>query len=104
MLQARPVGLRIAKTAFAAAVAWELARDLLPGPMPVLAPLAAILTVQVTVYDSLSGGIWYAIAMLAGMAVSLAFAQALGFNAWTLGLMVLLSLAMGNVLRLVVRR
>lgn len=100
VLQARPVGLRVAKTAFAAAVAWELARDLLPGPMPVLAPLAAILTVQVTVYDSLSGGIRYAIAMLAGMAVSLAFAQVLGFSAWTLGLMVLLALAMGNVLRL----
>lgn len=43
------MGLRVVKTGLACALAWLLAESLLADPLPVLAPLAALLTVQVTI-------------------------------------------------------
>ena len=54
---ARPTVLvQAAKTAVAAGLAWFLAADIIGNNLPVFAPLAAVLTVQVTVWDSVSAG------------------------------------------------
>lgn len=49
--------LRITKTALAATVAWELSIVLLHSTLPALAALGAILTVQVTVKQTVTFGV-----------------------------------------------
>ena len=51
-----PPALQAAKTALAAGASWFIAADVMGNTIPVFAPLAALLTVQVTVWDSLARG------------------------------------------------
>jgi hypothetical protein len=63
------MGLRVVKTGLACALAWLLAERLVADGLPVLAPLAALLTVQVTIYRSVTVGLQRAAAVMAGVLV-----------------------------------
>jgi uncharacterized membrane protein YgaE (UPF0421/DUF939 family) len=94
------MALRVLKTGLASGLAWLLADHLFADGLPVLAPLAALLTVQVTVYRSLTVGLQRAAAVVAGVLLALLAARVLGMNAWTVGLLTAGALALGLALRL----
>ena len=84
----------------AAGFAWFIAADVLGNNIPVFAPLAALLTVQVTVWDSLARGLQRVLGVVVGVLVAYGFARLAGINAWSIGLVIFVSLLAGRVLRL----
>jgi Aromatic acid exporter family member 1 len=94
-----PPGLRTAKTALAAVIAWELARRLLGGS-PLLAPLTALLVTQLTVVETVTGSLQRVGSVVVGVLLAVLLADLLGLQWWSIGLVVLASLAVGQVLRL----
>jgi Aromatic acid exporter family member 1 len=91
---------QIAKTALAATVSWELAVRLLHSPLPALAALGAILTVQTTVKQTVTFGIQQVVGVTVGVGGAFAVAGLLGVHAWSVGLIILAALVVGNLLRL----
>ena len=92
--------LRIAKTALAATLAWELSIVLLHSTLPALAALGAILTVQVTVKQTVTFGVQQVVGVTVGVGGALVLVGVLGVHLWTVALLILLALVVGNLLRL----
>ncbi|MGY1737981.1 FUSC family protein [Geodermatophilus sp. SYSU D00684] len=96
----RTPGLRTGKTVLAAVLAFQIATWLDTSSSPVLAPLTALLVVQLTMYETLATG-WERIASVtAGVLIAALFASVVGLSWWSLGLVVGLSLVVGRLLRL----
>ncbi|MGY1792881.1 aromatic acid exporter family protein [Geodermatophilus sp. SYSU D00525] len=96
----RTPGLRTGKTVLAAVLAFQVATWLDTSSSPVLAPLTALLVVQLTLYETLATG-WERIASVtAGVLIAALFASVVGLSWWSLGLVVGLSLVVGRLLRL----
>lgn len=91
--------LRIVKATAAAAIAWEVAA-LLNSPRPVLASLGAVLVVQVTVRATFARSIQLTIGVTAGLIISVGVGDILGVHWWTIALVVLGGLVVGEILRL----
>jgi hypothetical protein len=96
----RPPGLRTAKTVFAAVVAYAVADALHTSSSPVLAPLTALLVVQLTMHETLAHGRERVVSVVAGVLVAAVFASFVGLTWWSLGLVVAVSLVAGKLLRL----
>ena len=79
---------------------WFLAADVLGNPIPVFAPLAALLTVQVTVWGSVSRGLQRVFGVVVGVLVAFGFARLAGVHPWSIGLIIFVSLLAGRALRL----
>ncbi len=95
-----PPALQAAKTAVAAGLSWFIAADVMGNSIPVFAPLAALLTVQVTVWESVSRGLQRVIGVVVGVLVAYGFARLAGINAWSIALVIFVSLLAGRALRL----
>jgi uncharacterized membrane protein YgaE (UPF0421/DUF939 family) len=95
-----PIALQAGKTALAAGFSWFLAANVLGNKVPVFAPLAALLTVQVTVWESVSRGFQRVLGVVVGVLVAYTFARLAGINAWSIALIVFASLLTGRALRL----
>jgi hypothetical protein len=93
-------GLRTAKTTLAAVVSFVVADALGTSGQPVLAPLTALLVVQVTMYDTITQGFQRVASVLAGVLVALGVATFAGLTWWSLGAVVAMSLVLGLLLRL----
>ncbi len=91
---------QMAKTALAATLSWELADRLLHSPLPALAALGAILTVQGTVKGPSTFGIQQVVGVTVGVGAALLAARVLGVHTWSVGLVILGALVVGNLLRL----
>jgi uncharacterized membrane protein YgaE (UPF0421/DUF939 family) len=89
-----------AKTAIAAGLAWVAALAADPGSQPFFAPLAVILVVQPTVYDSLSRALQRIIGVLVGVAAALAVSRVLAPSAWSIGIIIFAGLLAGWTARL----
>jgi uncharacterized membrane protein YgaE (UPF0421/DUF939 family) len=100
-LQSIGIGGRILKTTFAVMLAWILGTQL-PGGFshPYFAPLAALLSFQVTIADSISSAMQRIFGIVAGVTLALVVTHLLGVSVWTVGLMVLLALTLGARLHL----
>jgi hypothetical protein len=96
----RRPGLRTAKTTLAAVLSFVLAQRLGTGPQPVLAPLTALLVVQLTMYETVANGLQRVASVLAGVLVAVGVASYVGLTWWSLGAVVAASLLIGRVLRL----
>ena len=96
----RTPGLRTAKTTLAAVLSYVVADMLNTSPQPVLAPLTALLVVQLTMYETVRHGIERVLSVLAGVLVAVGIASLVGLTWWSLGLVVMLSLVVGRALRL----
>ena len=94
------VGLQLTKTALAAGLSWWLAEALFSRARPYFAPLAAILTIQVTVAKSVSLGGQRILGVVGGIAVSFAVAHWLGVSAGSVALVVLTAMALAAALGL----
>ena len=93
-------GFHAAKTAVAAGLSWLIAYNVVGNNIPVFAPLAALLTVQVTVWESVSRGVQRILGVVVGVLVSYGFARLAGINAWSIALIVFVSLLAGRALHL----
>ena len=96
----RPPGLRTAKTVLAAVLAYAVADWLHTSTAPVLAPLTALLVVQLTMHETLASGRERVVSVVAGVLVAAVFASFVGLTWWSLGLVVAASLVAGKLLRL----
>lgn len=93
-------GIRTAKTTLAAVVSFSVARALNTSEAPVLAPLTALLVVQLTLYETVLSGLDRVGSVLAGVLVAVGVAEVVGLTWWSLGIVVALSLVLGRILRL----
>jgi hypothetical protein len=91
---------QVAKTALAATIAWELARVALGSPVPALAALGAIITVQITVRQTVARGLQQVVGVVVGVGAAVMLARYLGVHAWSVGLVILGALLLGRLLRL----
>ena len=95
-----PLGLRTAKTTLAAVISWELALRLPGSQPPVLAPLTALLVTQLTLVKTITGSLQRVASVTAGVLLALLVADLLGLHWWSVGLVIFVSLALGQVLKL----
>jgi uncharacterized membrane protein YccC len=96
----RAAGLRTGKTVLAAVLAFAAADALNTSAAPVLAPLTALLVVQLSMYETFTAGWERILSVVAGVLVAYLFALVTGLTWWSLGLVVAISLVMGRLLRL----
>jgi hypothetical protein len=99
--RAQPTVATIARLASTAIFAYLVALAP-PGhtPRPVLAPLTALLVVQVTLYQTLRSAVRRVVAVVAGVLVAVALSAVVGFTWWSLGITIVAALALGYLLRL----
>lgn len=93
-------GERVLKTALAVGLAWELGARVPGVGSPYLAPLAALLTMQITIADSLSAATQRVLGIVVGVTIAIAISAFVGINGFTVGLLVLVAFATGAALRL----
>jgi hypothetical protein len=93
-------GVRTMKATLAAVTAYVVALPLSDNPHPVLAPLTALLVVQLTLYDTLRTGLRRVVSVVAGVLVAVALSTWLPLTWWSLGILVAGSLVIGRLLRL----
>jgi uncharacterized membrane protein YgaE (UPF0421/DUF939 family) len=96
----RRPGLRTAKTTLAAVLSYAVADALNTSDQPVLAPLTALLVVQLTLYETVEHGLERILSVTAGVLVAVVVASEVGLTWWSLGLVVALSLIVGRAIRL----
>jgi hypothetical protein len=96
----RMPGLRTLKTVGAATLAFVAAGQLTSDPRPVLAPLTALLVVQLTLYETLTSGLQRVASVVAGVLVAVGLAAGVGLTWWSLAGVILVSLVVGKLLRL----
>lgn len=93
-------GLRTAKTTLAAVLSFVVAEQLGTSPQPVLAPLTALLVVQLTMFETVSSGVQRVASVVAGVLIAVGVATFAGLTWWSLGTVVAASLVIGRFLHL----
>ncbi len=71
-----------------------------PGTEPLLAPLTAMLVVQVTPVSLLSSGLDRVVAVVSGVALAVLFSTLVPLEWWSLGILIFVAITLGQVLRL----
>ena len=89
-----------AKAAIAAGIAWAAALAADPHSRPYFAPIAVLLVVQPTVYDSLSRAFQRVVGVVLGVAAALAVSHLLAPSAWSIGIIIFAGLLLGWAARL----
>ena len=89
--------LRVTLASVASYVAATL---LFSGPPPLLAPLTAMLVVQVTPISLLASGVDRVVSVVSGVSVAVLFAELVPLSWWSLGLLIFVSITLGQALRL----
>src|SRR6478609_4513741 len=84
----------------AAVTSYVVATLFFPGTQPLLAPLTAMLVVQVTPVSLLASGLDRVVAVVSGVSLAIAFAAVAPLQWWSLGLLIFLSITLGQALRL----
>ena len=93
-------GLRALRLTGAAIAAYLVADQLFAGTRPLLAPLTALLVVQVTLYSTLTAGLQRVASVVTGVLVAVGFSAAMGFAWWSLAALIAASIVAGQLLRL----
>ena len=78
--RARPVSFVIARLTITAILAYEVARLATGAENPILAPLTALLVVQVTLYRTFRSALQRVASVVAGVLVALGLSSAFGFT------------------------
>lgn len=89
------LGERVLKSGIAAGVAWLLATLIHTDPQPVLAPITAMFTIQLTVARSISGSTQRLLGVGCGVSMAMVANRVIGVHWWVIALVVLVSLAAG---------
>lgn len=94
------ISLQVIKTALAAGLSWAIAHWMFAAQRPYFAPLAAILSIQATIAQSVSRGIQRILGVIAGIFLAFLFTRLFGLHAWSLALLVFFAMALATRLRL----
>lgn len=89
--------IQLVKTVLAATLAWVVAASWLDLAQPFLAPWAALLVVQATVYRTFSRGVEQVGATVVGVVLAWVTGNLLGVNPLSLAVMLLAALAIGRL-------
>src|SRR5690348_14073224 len=84
----------------AAVISYVVATLFFPGTQPLLAPLTAMLVVQVTPVSLLASGVDRVVAVVSGVSLAVAFAAVVPLSWWSLGILIFLSITLGQALHL----
>lgn len=84
----------------AATASYVVATLIFPGTQPLLAPLTAMLVVQVTPVSLLASGLDRVVAVVTGVSLAVAFASVVPLEWWSLGVLIFVSITLGQALRL----
>lgn len=98
--RAQPVAVFVARLAATAIFAYLLALQVPGASRPVLAPLTALLVVQVTLYQTMRSALQRVVSVILGVLVAIGFTALVGFSWWSLGTVIAASLAIGYIFRL----
>lgn len=83
-----------------AVAAYVVCRAVFSDPEPLLAPLTALLVVQLTPVSLLASGLDRVLAVVSGVSVAVALSAAVRLSWWSLALTIAVALVLGQVLRL----
>ncbi len=92
--------MTVARLVGTAAVAYLAALPLPFIPKPVIAPLTALLVAQVSLYQTLRSAVRRVAAVVAGVLLAVGLSAWIGFTWWSLGITIVLALAVGFALHL----
>lgn len=92
--------LQVIKTAFAAALSWLVVTTWLHWPYPYFAPLAAILTVQVTISESVKKAWQRLLGTIGGVVISAVISQWIGIGFIAIFIVITAGMVLGLLLRL----
>jgi gas vesicle protein len=88
------------RVTFAATASYVVATLIFPGTQPLLAPLTAMLVVQVTPVSLLASGLDRVLSVTAGVLLAVGFSLVVPLEWWSLGLLIFVSITVGQLLRL----
>lgn len=94
-----PAVVQSLRSTAAATLAYVIAVRVSPEEAPLTAPLTALLVVQVTLYATLTTGVRRVNSVVAGVVIAIGFSALMGLSWWSLGLIILASLAVGYLVR-----
>ncbi|RMI46487.1 FUSC family protein [Streptomyces triticirhizae] len=94
-----PVVVQTLRSSAAATLAYLAALRLTDVTAPLLAPLTALLVVQVTLYATITTGVRRVNAVVTGVLLASAFSAVVGLTWWSLGLLILAALTVGHLVR-----
>ena len=98
--RAQPTAETVVRLTVTAVFAYLLALLVPSTPRPVLAPLTALLVVQVSIYQTLRSGVRRVASVVAGVLLALGLSAWVGFTWWSLGIAIALGLTVGYALHL----
>ncbi|WP_049570345.1 FUSC family protein [Streptomyces sp. SBT349] len=97
--RSEPVVVQTIRSAAAATISYVVALWLTDVTAPLLAPLTALLVVQVTLYATITTGVRRVNSVIAGVLIATGFSALVGLSWWSLGLLILISLTIGHLVR-----
>ena len=92
--------LRTLRLTGAAVAAYVVAGLFLEDTVPVIAALTALLVVEVTLFDIVTSGMQRVVSVVAGVLLAVGFSSLVGISWWSLGILVAVSILVGQLLRL----
>jgi uncharacterized membrane protein YccC len=98
--RAQPTAVTVARLAGTAVVAYLVSLPLPFSPKPVIAPLTALLVVQVSLYQTLRSAVRRVAAVVVGVLLAVGLSAWVGFTWWSLGITVVIALTVGYALHL----
>jgi hypothetical protein len=88
------------RVTIAATASYVVGTLFFPGTQPLLAPLTAMLVVQVTPVSLLTAGRDRVLAVVAGVSLAVAFSAVMPLEWWSLGLLIFSAITIGQAMRL----
>ena len=96
----RAAFFRALRLSGAGVASYLVAHALSPNTTPILAPLTALLVVQVTLSSTLWSGLERVVSVMAGVLLAVLFSAVVGLTWWSLGALIAVSIVIGQLLRL----
>ncbi|WP_042386834.1 FUSC family protein [Streptacidiphilus melanogenes] len=94
-----PVVVQTVRATVAATLSYAVAEQLSNQPAPLTAPLTTLLVVQVTLYSTLTTSVRRVVSVVAGVVLAIGFSSVVGLSWWSLGLIILAALTLGQFIR-----
>ena len=88
----RPAVFRAMRMTGATVAAYVAALVLLPGTVPVIAALTALLVVEVTMFDIVTSGVQRVVSVVSGVLLAVWFSSFVDITRWSLGILVAASI------------
>src|SRR6478672_13832502 len=90
-LRSKAAMARAVRLTGAAVAAFLVAQVLFPDTIPILAPLTALLVVEVTLKDIVTSGVQRVASVTVGVLLAVAFSSIVGLSWWSLGALIAVS-------------